>query len=81
MAGRILNRQARTKILYNLLAVAEQCMTRDGLAGVLAVAETALDAGEDVEKVRSACNTRRLILLDSIQKARKSRELFASKGG
>jgi hypothetical protein len=79
MAGRILNRQARTKILYNLVAVAEQCLTYDGLAGVMAVAQTALDAGEDVEKVRDACNARRLILKESKQKERYSRELFSNK--
>lgn len=76
MAGRILNRQARTKILYNLLAVAESCMSRDGLAGVMAVAEVALEPGQDIEKVRQACNARRLVLLDAKQKARKAIDVF-----
>jgi len=77
MAGRILNRQARTKVLYNLLAVIPTICTYDGLRAALAVAELALDAGPDMEKCRDACNARRLVLLDFKRKEQKVSELFS----
>lgn len=77
MAGRILNRQARTKILYNLLAVIPTVCSYDGLQGCKAIAETALDAGPDIEKVRDALNARRLIIRDTKRKEQQINDIFS----
>ena len=70
MAGRILNRAARDKTRNGLIELIGTIGRYNGLKLVMELAHVTLDAGPDIEAVRSACNERRIYLSQFSQKVR-----------